>query len=580
MAAPGQHASAYGGKNVSVSKTEVRPGGYYDSIVLMQLQAALADLPGVEDAGAVMATPENRALLEASGLMSDVAVEAGPADLLVVVRAETDDAATDALSRVDGLLVRGGTGGGDDYRPRSLESALKILPEARWALVSTPGRFAAGVAREALDRGLNLFLYSDNVTVEDEVALKRKAAADGRLVMGPDCGTALIAGIGFGFANRVRRGSIGLVGASGTGLQAISSHVHALGGGVSHAIGTGGRDLAEEVGALTARQGLDLLARDPGTEVIVLVSKPPVPSVARSVLGAARGTGKPVIVHFLGFAPPARRIGSLYFATSLPEAAWMAVDLAKSAGAVVDAEKNPRGEDGGASAGGYLRGLFAGGTLASESLLALKNFLDPLHSNMKGDTIRPLEAVSRSEFHTILDLGADEYTVGRLHPMIDNDMRVRRIAQEAADPEVGLILLDLVLGDGAHPDPARELAPAIAEARRSRDLEFVVVVVGTDEDPQDLASQVAALEGSGALVFEDLTSALSRVVDRLVEVVPPPVPPVKVELLSAPVVAVNIGLESFSDSLADQGAQAVHLDWNPPAGGDDQLMAILERMRR
>ena len=562
---------------MNVLKTDVRPGGYYDSIVLMQLQAALADLPGVLDAGAVMGTPDNRALLEASGLLPGEEIEAGPADLLIVVKAESESAATDALSRVDALLVRSGGAGGEDYRPRSLDSALRLLPNAQWALISVPGRFAARVAGDALDHGLHVFLYSDNVSLVDEVALKKRGVAQGRLVMGPDCGTAFIGGIGLGFANRVRRGAVGLVGASGTGLQAICSHVHALGGGVSHAIGTGGRDLDAEVGAITCRQGMDLLARDPGTDVIVLVSKPPVPSVARTVLRAARSTGKPVVVHFVGFSPPARRMGSLYFATSLAEAAWMAVELSKSEGA---AGTPSPGAGEGESTPGYLRGLFSGGTLASEALLVLRNFLDPLHSNMKGDAVRSLETVSRSEAHTILDLGADEYTVGRLHPMMDNDLRVRRIAQEAADPEVGLILLDVVLGDGAHPDPAGELAPAIAEARRGRDVEFVVVVIGTDEDPQDLESQVETLGAVGALVFEDLTNALSHVVKRLGGRVTPLVPPVDLQLLTAPVAAVNVGLESFAASLTDQGARAIQVDWQPPAGGDDRLMAILDRMRR
>ena len=562
---------------MNVLKTDVRPGGYYDSIVLMQLQAALADLPGVLDAGAVMGTPDNRALLEASGLLPGEEIEAGPADLLIVVKAESESAATDALSRVDALLVRSGGAGGEDYRPRSLDSALRLLPNAQWALISVPGRFAARVAGDALDHGLHVFLYSDNVSLVDEVALKKRGVAQGRLVMGPDCGTAFIGGIGLGFANRVRRGAVGLVGASGTGLQAICSHVHALGGGVSHAIGTGGRDLDAEVGAITCRQGMDLLARDPGTDVIVLVSKPPVPSVARTVLRAARSTGKPVVVHFVGFSPPARRMGSLYFATSLAEAAWMAVELSKSEGA---AGTPSPGAGEGESTPGYLRGLFSGGTLASEALLVLRNFLDPLHSNMKGDAVRSLETVSRSEAHTILDLGADEYTVGRLHPMMDNDLRVRRIAQEAADHEVGLILLDVVLGDGAHPDPAGELAPAIAEARRGRDVEFVVVVIGTDEDPQDLESQVETLGAVGALVFEDLTNALSHVVKRLGGRVTPLVPLVDLQLLTAPVAAVNVGLESFAASLTDQGARAIQVDWQPPAGGDDRLMAILDRMRR
>jgi FdrA protein len=565
---------------VSVLKTQVRPGGYYDSIVLMQLQAALADLPGVLDAGAVMATPDNRALLAAGELLPGGEILAGPPDLLIVVKADSESAADEALARVDALLVRSGGPGGADYRPQSLEAALKALPEARWALVSVPGRFAARVAGEALDHGLNVFLYSDNVSLADEVGLKTRAVAEGRLVMGPDCGTASINGTGFGFANRVRRGPIGLVGASGTGLQAITSHVHALGGGVSHAIGTGGRDLDAEVGALTCRQGLDLLARDPGTEVIVLVSKPPVPSVARSVLRAARGTGKPVVVHFVGFAAPGRKLGNLYFAEGLSEAAWIAVELSKSDAAVAGAGTPLPAPGEGRNAPGFLRGLFAGGTLASESLQALANFLEPLHSNIKSDGVLPLATVAHSEAHTILDLGADEYTVGRLHPMIDNDMRLRRLAQEAADPEVGLILLDVVLGDGAHPDPAGELAPAIAAARGSREVEFVAVVVGTDEDPQGLESQVEALTESGARVFEDLASALGHVVGRLGGWASPPVPPVDAGFLTAPVAAVNIGLESFSMSLLDQGAEAVHVEWRPPAGGDARLLSILDKLRR
>jgi FdrA protein len=564
---------------LSVLKTEVRPGGYYDSIVLMQLQAGLAELPGVLDVGVVMATPVNRALLAANDLMSDEAIEAGPADLLVAVRAETESAAADAVSRMDALLVRGGGAGGEDYRPRSLESALKLLPDARWALISVPGRFAAGVAGQALDRGLHVFLYSDNVSLADEVSLKRRGAAEGRLVMGPDCGTASINGIGFGFANRVRHGAVGLIGASGTGLQAISSHVHALGAGVSQMIGTGGRDLDAEIGAITCRQGLDLLARDPETRVIVLVSKPPVPSVTRAVLAAARATGKPVVVHFLGTAPPARQVGLLHFASSLADAARLAVDLVESSDRVAPLSAGPSPPNTEATSG-YLRGLFSGGTLASEALHALKSFVTPLHSNLEGEGVRPLESPARSEAHTILDLGTDEYTVGRLHPMIDSDLRLRRLAQEAADPEVGLVLLDVVLGDGAHSDPAGELAPAIADARRTRDVEFVAVVIGTDEDPQGLESQVETLRGAGALVFEDLTNALSHVVDRLGGSFVSRDPQVDLESLTAPIVAVNLGLELFAASLVEQGALAIHVEWSPPAGGDDRLMAILERMRR
>jgi FdrA protein len=283
----------------------VRAGSYHDSIVLMQLQRALATLPGVIDAGVIMATPGNRDQLAAGGFELDMVTD--PGDLLVAVKAESDAAAAEALSRVDALLRVRGVSSSGDYRPRSLAAALKQLPEARWVLVSVPGRYAADVAGEALEQGRNVFLYSDNVPVDREVDLKRRAREKGLLVMGPDCGTAWMGGVGFGFANRVRRGGIGLVGASGTGLQAIMSRIHALDSGISQAIGTGGRDLSAEVGGITAAQGLDLLRRDPETRVIVLIAKPPDPEVGSRLLALARSTGKLVVVHFLGAPQPGRR---------------------------------------------------------------------------------------------------------------------------------------------------------------------------------------------------------------------------------------------------------------------------------
>ena len=317
-------------ETASVLRGEVRPGAYADSVVLMQLQAALSRLDGVLDAAAVMATPTNLELLEASELRPD-GVEAGPDDLLLAIRAATDEAAVAALAAVDGLLVRRRESVDDEYRPKSLDGAVRLLPAARWVLISVPGRYAARVTRQALELDRHVFLYSDNVPLADEVRLKRLAAERGLLVLGPDCGTAIVAGHGLGFANRVRPGGIGLVGASGTGTQSITSRVHALGAGVSHAIGTGGRDLKTEVGAATALAALDLLRRDPETRAIVLVSKPPAREVAARLLGAARVCGKPVVICFLGWAPPARRLGPLAFAAGLDDAAELAVAALESA---------------------------------------------------------------------------------------------------------------------------------------------------------------------------------------------------------------------------------------------------------
>ncbi|MEA2564522.1 MAG: FdrA protein [Acidobacteriota bacterium] len=508
-----------------VTRYAIRAGSYHDSVVLMQLQRALAGLPGVMDAGVVMATPVNRELLSAGGLEVG---DAGPDDLLISIKGESEAAAAEALSRVDALLKVRGVESMGEFRPRSLASALKQLPEARWVSISIPGRYTAAVAEEALDAGRNVFLYSDNVPIDREVALKRKAREKGLLVMGPDCGTAMLGGVGFGFANRVRRGDIGLVGASGTGLQAIMSHIHTLGAGISQAIGTGGRDLSAEVGGMTAMQGLDLLRRDPETRVIVLVAKPPAPEVASRLLAFARSVGKPVVVHFLGAPLPGRRLGNLCFAASLSEAAELAVESGDS-------------PETGDPIEGHVRGLFSGGTLAYEAMHGLSAFLSPKE-------------------YTIVDLGADEFTVGRLHPMIDQDLRIRKLRQETG----GIVLLDVVLGEGSHADPAGELAPVIEHIKA----EVLVIVIGTDEDPQGLAVQIETLAKAGARVFRTVNEAVEWIFlhrksaeeDLL---------PVPLEAAQGPVI--NIGLDLFHADL--------QVDWRPPAGGNEKLAGILARMK-
>jgi FdrA protein len=353
---------------MSTTVSEVRPGTYFDSVVLMQLQRELAQLPGVVDAGVVMATPANCDLLVSSGFSFQPTAK--PDDLLIVIEADSEDIARQALSQVDQLMARKRQVQSKSYLPKSLESAAGQLPQASWVLVSVPGRYAAKVARDALDINKHVFLYSDNVSLEDEVSLKQTAREKGLLVMGPDCGTAIINGIGLGFANHVRRGPIGLVGASGTGLQVITSEIHRQGGGVSHAIGTGGRDLDHQVGALTAFAALELLAGDDETKVIVLVSKPPDPEVASRLLSAAWRCGKPVVINLIGHPPPARRIGPLYFASSLNDAATQAVQIAGQSAFTEEIQRidpNSEAKD--------IRALMAGGTIAYEVAIGLKSVL-------------------------------------------------------------------------------------------------------------------------------------------------------------------------------------------------------------
>lgn len=553
---------------------ELRPGVYYDSVVLMQLQRALVELDGVQDAGVVMATQANLDLLEDTGLPIK-GVEARPEDLLIVIKADTKSAADDALATVDTLLTRRRSAAATTYRPRSLDAAVRQLPQANWALVSIPGRYAAGVSRQALESGKHVFLYSDNVSVEDEIALKQYGREHGLLVMGPDCGTAIINGIGFGFANRARRGSIGLVGASGTGLQAIVTAIHQLGEGISHAIGTGGRDLKREVAAISAHQGLDLLKRDPATKVIVIVSKPPDADVAASLLAAARKTGKPVVINFIGYAAPTQRFENLNFTQTLQESAEQAVALLVDAkDTVTQSYKNST-----PSKRTYLRGLFSGGTLAIETVRALMAFLGEVKTNVTGTGASLLDDPLISQGHTVLDLGEDVFTVGRLHPMIDNDLRMRRMRQEAAEPDVAMLLLDVVLGEGAHPDPASELAPVITEVRKKHKVDVAVLLVGTDEDPQGLEQQRKTLEASGASVFNDTMSLVAYTISRLGVAQPAHLGEIDLESLVSPVAAINIGLETFFDSLSEQGAEVVQVDWRPPAGGDERLMDILAKMK-
>jgi len=576
---------------MSSIKTEIRSGAYYDSVILMQLQRSLADLPMVIDAGVVMGTEANKDLLEQSGLLVGEIKGAKADDLVIVVKAENEKNAQKALEQVDDLVAarRRRDAVDQEFLPKSQESAAKLLPDAKWTLISVPGRYAAAVSREALRLGTHVFLYSDNVSLEEEIALKKKGAEKGLLVMGPDCGTAIINGIGLGFANQVRKGSIGMVAASGTGLQQVSVRIHQLGRGLTHALGTGGRDLTSQVGGLTARMSLELLDRDPETKVIVLVSKPPDPEAADGIIDFARGLSKPVVINFIGYASTLQQIDNLYFTTTFDDTAAAAVKLADDS--KLTQEEEDLHLDQFNSGQKYLRGLFSGGTLAYEALLILDYYLPTVYSNVPINKEYRLKNSLVSQGHTIVDLGEDEFTVGRLHPMMDHELRIRRLEAESEDPETALILLDVVLGYGSHPDPAAELVPAIKTARSKakkagRYLEVVTVISGTDADPQDMKSQEEQFLGAGARVFHS-NDAAARFVGRLVRTLEgkeaqensESFKPVDLESLTGEFSAINVGLESFTESLVAQNVEAVQVDWKPAAGGDPDLMALLEKMK-
>jgi len=490
---------------------------YRDSVSLMQLSARIAALPGVRRASVVMATGGNLALLREVGLL-DAPLEASPGDLLALVEGEADDAIEAALAQAEQALTgpehaHSADGAAREFAPRSIQMALAANPEANLALISTPGDYAAAEALKALRLGLHVMLFSDNVSLADEAMLKREARARGLLVMGPDCGTAIVAGIPLGFANAVRRGPVGVIGASGTGMQQVTSLIDRAGIGVSHALGTGGRDLSAGIGGATMLAALDELAADAGTRVILLVSKPPAPEVAERVLSRARALGKPLVVCFLGAAAREIESDGIAAAETLEDAAAMAVALARGERPAPAPVSLPRLERPAFRAGQrYVRGLYSGGTFCYEAALILSRSLDDVRTNTPVGKAVALEDVWRSRGHTLIDLGDDEFTRGRPHPMIDHRLRNERMLREAADAEAAVILLDVVLGYGAHADPAGEMVPAIRAARAvaeraGRPLAFVGFVCGTEGDPQGLARQQAALREAGVILLDNNAQA-------------------------------------------------------------------------
>jgi succinyl-CoA synthetase alpha subunit len=486
----------------------------------MLMSREVKSTSGVHDATVAMGTEMNLDLLRSLGFEASSLAGVTPNDLVIAVdctSAEAIDAAMAAAKLALGKKSRPPAGGGTRPAPTSLGAALADLPGANLAVISLPGAYAAREARKALESGLHVMLFSDNVSLEDEIALKTLGRQKGLLVMGPDCGTAIINGKPLCFANVVKRGPVGVVGASGTGIQEVTCLVDRFGSGISQAIGTGGRDLKNErVGGATMLMGIEALARDEATKVIVVISKPPAKAVAERVVAALERAGKPAVVFFVGLAPePERATAAVRFASNLEETASMAVALAQGKSyaprtftlpaaeieAIVERETARIG-----GAQQYLRGFYTGGTLADEAWILVHQCTGAVHSNNHTDPRFILSDPHRSVGHTIVDLGDDTFTVGRPHPMIDPSTRVDRIMAERDDAEIAVVLVDVVLGYGSHDDPAGAMLPALkalreAAQQRGGYLPVLASITGTEGDPQKFALQKAALEGAGCVVM-------------------------------------------------------------------------------
>jgi succinyl-CoA synthetase alpha subunit len=510
-----------------VVKGDIKTGVYFDSVTLMIVGRDIAAAAGVLDAAVVMGTRENQAILKSAGLWLRQFEAASDTDLLLAVKAASAETAAGALLAANDRLktVRDRTDAADEWRPLSLDGALRILPDANVALISVAGRYAGEQAMQALKAGLNVMLFSDNVPLAQEIELKKFARSKGLLLMGPDCGTAIVNGVPLAFANAVNRGDIGIVAAAGTGLQEVSSLISNQGAGISQAIGTGGRDVKKEVGGIMFLEGLKALIQDPATRTIVLISKPPHESVLKSIGKVLKGVRKPVIAAFLGADEKTVRRCGVTPAATLEDAALMACPPSLSGadplvrtgppgpvpGPLRRSEADEgvgRGPGGPPHLGKYIRGLFSGGTFCTEAQVIFRDLsIRHVYSNVPLPPFAALRNVWKSQQHTLIDLGEDVFTVGRPHPMIDYSLRNRRILEEAQDPATALILLDVVLGYGANMDPVRELAPVIREARAKRPLLFACSVTGTPRDPQNRTQVVEGLEAAGARVFPSSAAA-------------------------------------------------------------------------
>lgn len=500
----------------------LRKDSYYDSVFLMLISSDIKKMDGVSEAVVAMGTEMNLDLLNDMGMADGTLQGAGANDLIIAIEADSDSILSEAESAVDQLLQKkADDSDGERYRPGSTAAALENIPDANLVIISLPGQYAAREARKALMSDRHVMMFSDNVSLSDEVALKKIAQERGLLMMGPDCGTAIINGRPLCFANVVPRGPIGVVSASGTGLQEVTSAIANLGFGVSQGIGTGGRDLKSvEVGGITTLMAIKALANDPATTVVAVISKPPAPSIADAVIDALKTCGKPAVVHLIGMDRPGssaqpRTDGNVTYAESLEEVARLSVSIAsgksykRSVFDATDAQIDAivqRETEAISSKQKYLRGYFTGGTLTDEAVFILSEELGGIYSFDPADPSYKLADPQVSQKHTIVDLGEDVFTVGRPHPMIDPSIRTERMDREGDDQEIAVVLLDCVIGYGSHPDPAGALVPSIRKMKKAAQdrggyLAVVASITGTDGDFQNINAQRRTLEEAGVVVM-------------------------------------------------------------------------------
>lgn len=561
--------------------TVIKKNSYQDSVSLMLLTKELSNMEGVNQISVMMGTPANIDIFKNSGLYTEELSAAGPNDICIVINSEDETVVDRALAAIEDFLKNQATKSKGDrtVSVRSWDSAMKKLPGANMALLSIAGEYVAEEANKALDRDLNVFIFSDNVTVEDERQLKEKARDKGLLVMGPDCGTGIISGVPLAFANALKKGNIGIIGASGTGIQEVSTIISRLGKGMSQVIGIGGRDLSSDIGGITALSAIDVLAGDDETEVVVFISKPPAEEVKNKVIEKLSQMGKPVVAIFLGEKPLAAK-DNMQYAWTLEEAAVLAVKTAETCGSaniehidLIAKNAKQRG----------IKGLYSGGTLASEAGMLICEAL-----NIPVSKDHPSGVILEHGAHMVIDLGDDAYTKGRPHPMIDPTARVEVLKKTIEDETAAIVLMDFVIGYGGHENVSSVFAEEIIKikedlAKSGRNIVFVGSVTGSEEDPINYSTQVKTLEDAGVYMLDSNAKAVYFALKVLKEIEEPVKVSAKEEkgtrssILEVPKV-INAGLRHFAEPIKSHGGDAVNFTWSPVAGGNKKLASLLEKL--
>ena len=576
-------------------KTVVKKGSYHDSVVLMLLTNHISAMQGVNKVSIMMATPANKDIFKQSGLDTEELLAAGANDMVVVADIDNENTMNIIENEIDAYFKKQNTQNQQTESVKSWDKALEKMPNADMAVISIAGAYAALEANRALDEGMNVFMFSDNVTIEDEKKLKQKAHEKGLVVMGPDCGTGIIQSVPIAFTNKVNSGKIGIIGASGTGIQELTTIIDRLGEGVKNAIGTGGRDLSSEIGGITMMDTINAMEQDDSIKVMIVISKPPAKAVREMISNRLSAFKKPVVTLFLGEKPEYHEQG-FYHAYTLDEAARLAVNLVRNEDintCVVSAETPENAFD--KSENKTIKAYYSGGTLAGEAAMLIKDAL-----NLDTPPEKAEGFMLKHGGHIVVDLGDDVYTQGKPHPMIDPAKRIECMKEAIDDSSTGVILFDIMLGYGSHEDMAGALLPTINELKQKaenegRKLFFIATVCGTRHDYQGYDEAVNKLKNAGVIVCETNKLASQMAIRAIgldfsepekeirakqaVDVQITPASDKLLKMLSEKPKIINIGLKSFAEVADEFGCQVVQFDWTPPAGGNVEMIKTLDFLR-